>query len=87
MLSKNLAVQKIYQSVRNPMALGHYILYLGIGLSFSSTYLTLGTLLGIMPIHILYLKVFEEKELEARYGESYIEYKKTTPFLIPRMIS
>jgi protein-S-isoprenylcysteine O-methyltransferase Ste14 len=32
----------------------------------------------------LYLKLFEEKELEERFGSDYIEYKRKTPFLIPR---
>jgi len=34
---------------------------------------------------LLYVKVFEEKELEARFGADYLEYKRTTPFLRPRM--
>jgi len=33
---------------------------------------------------IAYVKLVEEKELEARFGEKYIRYKKKTPFLIPK---
>jgi protein-S-isoprenylcysteine O-methyltransferase Ste14 len=31
-----------------------------------------------------YIKL-EEKELEARFGEEYKEYKRKTPFLIPKI--
>ena len=32
---------------------------------------------------ISYLKIIEEKELQMRFGDEYIEYKKKTPFMIP----
>jgi len=39
----------------------------------------------IYPVGILiYIKLIEEKELEGRFGSEYAEYKKRTPFLIPR---
>jgi protein-S-isoprenylcysteine O-methyltransferase Ste14 len=34
---------------------------------------------------MLFLKYFEEKELELRFGDSYLEYKKSVPFLVPRI--
>jgi len=45
----------------------------------------LGAILGIIPAHILFLKFFEELELELRFGSSYLEYKRRVPFLIPRL--
>jgi len=33
---------------------------------------------------LIYIKLFEEKELEERFGPEYLEYKRKTPFLIPR---
>jgi protein-S-isoprenylcysteine O-methyltransferase Ste14 len=33
---------------------------------------------------LTYIKRIEEKELELRFGQEYLEYKKQTPFLIPR---
>jgi len=30
------------------------------------------------------VKVFEERELEIRFGASYLEYKSRTPMLFPR---
>jgi len=35
-------------------------------------------------IILSYIKFIEEKELEQRYGDEYVEYKKRTPFIIPR---
>jgi len=34
-------------------------------------------------ILISYLKIIEEKELQLRFGNEYVEYKKKTPFIIP----
>jgi hypothetical protein len=36
-----------------------------------------------IPAHIFFLKYFEELELELRFGESYLQYKKDIPLLIP----
>jgi protein-S-isoprenylcysteine O-methyltransferase Ste14 len=36
---------------------------------------------------VVYIKSFEEKELEARFGDEYRAYKRNTPFLIPRLRS
>jgi protein-S-isoprenylcysteine O-methyltransferase Ste14 len=38
-------------------------------------------------IILSYIKFVEEKELEQRYGDEYTEYKKRTPFIIPRLKS
>jgi protein-S-isoprenylcysteine O-methyltransferase Ste14 len=50
-----------------------------------STFATLAVTLAVIPAHILFLKYFEEKELELRFGESYLEYKKKVPFLLPKL--
>jgi len=34
-------------------------------------------------ILLAYLKLVEEKELELRFGQEYLEYKNATPFIIP----
>ena len=33
---------------------------------------------------LIYIKLIEEKEMELRFGADYIEYRRQTPFLIPR---
>ena len=65
------------------MSLGYYLACVGAGLLAGSTTVTLGALLVIIPIHMLNLRYFEERELELRYGKPYIEYKQRVPFLFP----
>ena len=66
------------------MLLGAMMYYLGISLwinSLSAIFLTALFLL----FSTAYIKLVEEKELEARFGEEYKEYKRKTPFLIPKI--
>jgi hypothetical protein len=57
---------------------------LALGFASNSTFVLLAASLGLIPAHAFFLKYFEEVELELRFGESYLEYKKTVPFLIPK---
>jgi protein-S-isoprenylcysteine O-methyltransferase Ste14 len=82
-LTRQLVVTSIYEWTRNPMSLGVYLVSFGAGLLMRSTYMTFGTLLVLIPMHILYLKYFEEYELELRMGQLFIEYKQRVPFLLP----
>ncbi len=82
-LTKVVVAQDIYQRTRNPMSLGFYLVTLASTLILGSTSLTLAVLLGLIPSHLFFLKYFEEKELELRFGESYVEYRKRVPFLFP----
>lgn len=83
MATQKLVVQRPYTYCRNPMTLGTTAFYLGIAIwtgSLSALILAL-----IYPVGILiYIKLVEEKELEQRFGVEYLEYKRRTPFLIPR---
>ena len=38
----------------------------------------------LMILLILEIKLIEEKELEQRFGDVYCDYKKKTPFFIPK---
>ena len=69
------------------MSLGFYLGAVGLGLIVGSTYMTLGALLVVIPVHVFYLKCFEEYELELRLGQSYVAYKQQVPFLLPRWLS
>jgi len=75
----------VYDQVRNPMALGSYLFLLGAGLMTHSTYFFFSNLLAVVPSHIYYVRYFEEFEVEFRLGETYLEYKQRTPFLIPKL--
>ena len=83
-LTKKIVAEDIYKRTRNPMSLGFYLLTLAVAFVSGSTFVTLAALLGLLPSHIFFLKYFEELELELRFGESYLEYKKNVPFLIPK---
>lgn len=83
MATQQLIVQPPYNYCRNPMALGSFVLYLGVGLLFHS----LGAVLLVVVFAvslITYIKRVEEKEMEIRFGQDYLAYKQRTPFLIPR---
>lgn len=83
--SKKLIVKGPYKVSRNPMQLGWMLYFLGVGTLLSS--LTTG-LLGFVvafTFGTLYNKYIEEKELLKRFGAEYQEYKRSTPFLIPKL--
>jgi len=82
-LSRKLAARSIYRYTRNPMSLGFYLMCIGGGLLGGSTFFTLWSILVLVPAHIVFLKHFEECELEIRLGQCYTEYRKRVPFLIP----
>jgi protein-S-isoprenylcysteine O-methyltransferase Ste14 len=84
MATQKLIIKAPYTYCRNPMTLGTAIFYLGIAIwlgSFSAIGLGL-----VYPVGIsIYIKLIEEKELEKRFGSEYIDYKRHTPFLMPRL--
>ena len=84
-LSEKLAAKGLYTFTRNPMSLGFYMVLISFPLLKGSIFFILWTLIIIIPTHICFLKFFEERELESRFGQSYIEYKKRVPFLIPHL--
>ncbi|MBK6647797.1 MAG: hypothetical protein IPG44_18980 [Anaerolineales bacterium] len=86
-LTKRIVDDDIYKRTRNPMSLGFYLCALAVAFASSSTFVLLAASLGLIPAHIFFLKYFEELELELRFGESYLEYKKSAPFLIPKFFS
>jgi len=83
-LTKQIVADDIYKRTRNPMSLGFYLFAAALGFVSGSTFITLAVVIGLIPAHIFFLKYFEELELELRFGASYLEYKKSVPFLIPK---
>lgn len=81
-LTKKIVENDVYKRTRNPMSLGFYLFALALGFISGSTLFTLAVIFGLIPVHIFFLKYFEELELELRFGQSYREYKQKTPFLI-----
>ncbi len=84
MPTQRLITTGSYSLCRNPMLLGTTIYYLGIGFFMNSPSFACLTLLFLVGSAI-YIKLVEEKKLEAQFGEEYREYRRNTPFLIPRL--
>lgn len=79
-----VAVEWMYAWTRNPMVLSGLAFLLGLGLWLQSALFLVWLIIVVCPVFFLFLKVYEERELEIRFGESYLEYKARTPMLIPR---
>jgi protein-S-isoprenylcysteine O-methyltransferase Ste14 len=72
-----------YAVTRNPMVTSAIIMILGVGVVANSWSFIIAGL--VMPLHyLLYIKLIEERELQARFGDEYVEYRKSTPFIVPR---
>jgi protein-S-isoprenylcysteine O-methyltransferase Ste14 len=83
-LSRKLAVDWLYAWTRNPMVLAVLAFGISLGIWFQSTWFVLWVLILFAPALLFIVKVYEERELEIRFGASYLEYKSKTPMLFPR---
>jgi protein-S-isoprenylcysteine O-methyltransferase Ste14 len=83
-LSKKLATDWLYAWTRNPMVLAVLAFLLSLGIWFQSALFVLWVLILFAPALLVFVKVYEERELEIRFGASYLEYKSRTPMLFPR---
>jgi len=80
-----LITSGLYSYVRNPMAMGLLILLIGLGILLGSLPLTLFFGPLFVATYGFFIKAVEEKELEMRFGQEYLEYKKRVPMFIPRL--
>ncbi len=83
--TKNVISESIYKYVRNPMSVGYYLFALGFPFLFDSLYLLIITVIGFIPVQLLYVLIYEEKELKLRFGPSYFEYSKGVPRFFPNI--
>lgn len=74
-----------YAWSRNPMLTGVFACLFGLGFLLHS----LSTVFIWTPIFVLFnlleSKIVEEPELERRFGESYVAYKRRVPMFVPRV--
>lgn len=84
--TRQLVTAGPYAWTRNPMTLGALGLYLGIGLALGSGGVLALTLM-VFSLLLTYIYVHEARELAGRFGSDYLDYKKRTPFLLPRFRS
>jgi protein-S-isoprenylcysteine O-methyltransferase Ste14 len=83
-LSRKLAADWLYAWTRNPMVLAGLAVVLSLGIWFRSAPFVLWVLILFAPALLVFVKVYEERELEIRFGAAYLEYKSRTPMLFPR---
>ena len=81
-----LVVNGLYRVVRNPMHLGWTVLLVGVALLMQSFTLLVIFIPPFILVHIIYLKFVEEKELEKKFGQAYIDYKKKVPMFFPGLM-
>jgi protein-S-isoprenylcysteine O-methyltransferase Ste14 len=79
-----LVLTGLYAYVRNPMISGVLMVLAGESLSISSLKIFYWLLLFFVINNIFFL-VYEEPNLEKRFGSAYLDYKKNVPRWIPRL--
>lgn len=82
--TRRLASDWVYGWTRNPIVLSGILLLFSLGVWLHSSTLIAWTLLLVLPVMIVLVRVFEERELEIRFGDAYREYRARVPMLIPR---
>jgi protein-S-isoprenylcysteine O-methyltransferase Ste14 len=83
MATQKLLTDGPYAICRNPMVLGALTYFLSVAILTSSFKAVLAVVIFGMGL-VAYLKWIEEKELSLRFGEDYVRYRASTPFIIPR---
>ena len=81
---KVLVAIGIYRYVRNPMMIGVWCVLIG----EANLFMSVGVLIWFLIFltgSILFVILWEEKDLATRFGEPYCEYKKKVPRWLPRI--
>jgi protein-S-isoprenylcysteine O-methyltransferase Ste14 len=81
---RKLVVHGPYRYVRNPMISGVLIVLLGEALVLLSPS-HFWWVLTFFAINAVYIPLLEEPLLQSRFGDSYTEYRRHVPRLIPRL--
>jgi len=73
-----------YAWSRNPMLTGVFVFLFGTGFLLHSVSMVFIWIPAFIIFNVLELMLVEEPELERRFGESYIEYKRRVPMFITK---
>jgi protein-S-isoprenylcysteine O-methyltransferase Ste14 len=73
----------LYKYTRNPQYIGFLLITGGLNIQWLTIITT--ALWPVLAFLYWRLTKIEEKESEAKYGEEFLEYKRTTPRFIPRL--
>jgi protein-S-isoprenylcysteine O-methyltransferase Ste14 len=76
--SSALVVSGVYDYVRNPMYVGLAFVVAGLGIGFASDWTLVMLVAAALVIHFGVVKR-EERYLEAKFGETYRQYKARVP--------
>ena len=79
-LSRKVATRWLYSRCRNPMGFYGLLCAIAGAVWLRSPHALLWTILWLAPAWILFVKFYEERELEIRFGEPYLQCKARTPF-------
>ena len=83
MATQKLLIDGSFKQSRNPMGFGAISMYLGMAVVVGSLSSLILVILFLLLL-VLWIKKVEEKELEIRFGQDYVDYKKSTSFMIPK---
>ncbi len=82
--TKHLVIQGPFKYTRNPMITGVLCILTSEAIILNSNYLLYWTIFFFL-LNCVYFKLFEEKQLEQKFGDEYIKYKKATPAWVPNI--
>jgi protein-S-isoprenylcysteine O-methyltransferase Ste14 len=76
-------VEGIYKYIRHPQYVGFLMITLGLNVMW----LTIITLIMWPILAVLYWRLAkkEDKDMEEKFGEEFLEYKRRVPGFIPRL--
>ncbi len=82
---RELVTEGPYARSRNPMLTGVFASLFGIGFLLHSVAMVFIWTPVFVLFNVVELKLVEEPELERRFGESYIAYKRSVPMFVPKV--
>ncbi len=80
---EQLVIEGVYQHVRHPQYLGLTLITVGMLIQWPT--LLTAAMWPILTIAYYRLARREEREIEARYGDAYRQYRARTPMLVPSL--
>jgi protein-S-isoprenylcysteine O-methyltransferase Ste14 len=84
--TKHLIVDGFYSYVRNPMIIGVMTVLIGESIAIVSIKIFVWSIV-FFTINTIFSIVYEEPDLERKFGDQYREYKKRVPRWIPKFKS
>ena len=73
----------VYSIVRHPQYLGGLLAHVGFSFLLSGWYSLISTPLVVAVVYLISRK--EETELTREFGQEYLDYKRKTPMLLPKL--